>query len=77
MKRFLDKGLLHFHVPADPKDRDNVAKWPRLSISPGQGIDGVAAISHWLHVGINVDPAWDFSHGVHNDINGGIEAAGL
>ncbi|CAK0898316.1 unnamed protein product [Prorocentrum cordatum] len=63
-------------VALKAQDRDNVAKWPRLSISPDQGSDGVAGIPHWLHTGINVDPSCDFSHGVHNDIYGGIEAAG-
>eukprot|EP00969_Alexandrium_andersonii_P136547 6040767-Alexandrium_andersonii.AAC.1 len=28
-------------------------------------------------MGINVDPAWDFSHGVRNDIFAGLETAGL
>ena len=76
MSHFLDKGLLHFQLTEEDR-RGPAASWPRLSVSPDQGSDGVSAIAHWLHLGINVDPAWDFSHGVQNDIWLGLGSAGL
>ena len=50
--------------------------WPRLSLSPDHGSDGVAAVSHWLGpLRINVDCTWDFAeHGCHNDVLNAIDA---
>ena len=75
---WLDKGLLHFEVPKAICDRPRAVDWPRLSLSPDQGSECIAAGAHWQRVlMLNCDLAWDFSHGVHNDVLGGLRKAGL
>ena len=74
---FYEKGLFHFQVGHIPGSRPRAVTWPRLSLSPDQGSDGVCGSNYCLGpLFINVDMAWDQSHMCHNDIWDGFKEAG-
>ena len=74
IKEFNPAGIFYYQQPADLTKRGSAFDWPRLSVVPGQGPDGVSSISHWIGpLRLNVDAVFDvFEHGCHNDILGGI-----
>ena len=77
LQQFVPGGLKHFMIP-DAGSGGQVSQWPRFSLSPDMGPDGVCAMGFWIHrLGVNVDAAWDFSHAVHNDVLNGYKEAGL
>ena len=76
LEEILPDGLLHFQQPAEESQRGSPFSWPRVSYAPDQGSDGVAAVSHWIHLNINCDILWDFiEHGTHNDMLNAINEA--
>lgn len=78
MSQFHGSGLLHFCVPDELELRLAPICWPRLSLTPDQGSDGVSALCFALHrLGACIDVQFDPSHGVWNDLLGGIKAARL
>jgi hypothetical protein len=69
---------MNWSQPVDPKKRLPALQWPRLSISPDMGSDGVCAISYWMFaLHGNVDVAWDISHGNWDHILNAIRYCGL
>lgn len=51
--------------------------WPRLSLAPDQGTDGLAALSYLMYdQGINVDYTPDTSHGMWRDVQLSIKRCG-
>lgn len=74
----IDEDILHFQAPSLAADRPPASSWPRLSLSPDQGSDGVSGISYLIQkLNTCAEASWDFSHGVHNAILGGLKEAGL
>jgi hypothetical protein len=74
MSQFLDGGLFYFQVPLDVEKRKPAITWPRASLSPDMDSSNVSSASHWLYkLNLNIDFAWDFSHGVRNDIFNAIK----
>lgn len=71
-------GVLYFALPDDPTQRPPPLMWPRLSLSPDQGADGVSAICFMVHhLRCVVDVAFDPSHACWNDMLSGIKGAHL
>lgn len=69
VKQLFDDGLKHFEITDHIMTSVNPLLWPRLSLSPDQGGDGVAA--YWFltrHLKHNIDITYDPSHGVNNDV---------
>jgi hypothetical protein len=71
-------GLAAFQVPEEEASRKNPRLWPCLQVSPDQGSDGLCALNCLARAkGVNVDVAFDPSHGCHRDVIAIIKQADL
>lgn len=78
LAQFVPDGLMHFSLDKAGVDRQDPRSWPRLSLGPDQGSEGVCAVGFACHeLSVCVDTTWDVSHGVWNDLLNGIRHAGL
>lgn len=78
MTPLVPKGINYFCQAEQAQEREPPLKWPRLSISPDQGSDGLSAICYMVHhLRCNVDVAFDASHACWNDLLAGIKCAHL
>jgi hypothetical protein len=70
------EGLVRYRMP-DPAAGVDPLKWPRLSLAPDQGTDGMAAVHYLMYSkGINIDMTPDTSHGMWRDVQLSIKRAG-
>jgi len=66
---YIRDGLSHFIVPEDRDRQLPPELWPRLSVAPDQGGDGVCALNFATRrLRMNIDITFDPSHGLNNDI---------
>jgi hypothetical protein len=69
------RGLATFRRPAD--ESLSPFEWPRLSLAPDQGTDGLAALSFLMYdQSINIDITPDTSHGMWRDVQLSIKRTG-
>lgn len=63
------KSFMHFRIPSDLAKAGPPESWPRLSVAPDQGGDGLCAVNFLSRsLGCNVDLTPDMSHGINNDV---------
>lgn len=69
MKLYIPDGLSHYIVPEDQDRQLAPEQWPRMSVAPDQGGDGVCALNFATRrLRMNIDITFDPSHGLNNDI---------
>ena len=66
--QFEKSGLERFLIDFETITPQKAIFQPRLMVCPDQGSDNVCMRNFCDHIGLNIDWAWDHSHGANNDI---------
>lgn len=78
MRQLHPDGLQYYQIACDPATRPPASSWPRLSVSPDQGGDGLAAYRCLTRrLKYNIDMTADPSHGANNDLWLFLDGIGL